>query len=324
MNSLYQRTDRLEALLGHIIGEETGFLVTLTGRQARLDHPDARQNELAGIQQRSFRYPDDADEAADYLIAESARGRDTYFGVHLFRKRGNRLAANATPTVRCLWLDEDEGHFPEIGPEPTAFVASSSTRRHLYWRLTRAVSVEWAVEMNRRLATWAAGDIGKAGLASVLRPPGTMNYKRHPQVDRVTLRLAEVDAWEPEVLDQAVPELPEPTTPIGAAGPYDGPELELAEFLSGVEVIGEVQDGLGAKVAIVCPWVSTHSGGDRTGTYVGQRADGGLWFYCHHEHCQGRTWRDFRAAVPRLRSVRVTRRAGDASKAKRVVLTRDN
>ncbi len=293
---MYQRTDRPEALLGHIIGEETGFLVTLTGRQARLDNPDARQNELAGIRQRSFRYPDETRSAAEYLLAESARGRDTYFGVHLFRKRGNRLAANATPTVRCLWLDEDEGHFPEIGPEPTAFVASSSTRRHLYWRLTRAVSVEWAVEMNRRLATWAAGDIGKAGLASVLRPPGTMNYKRHPQVDRVTLRIAEVDAWEPEVLDQAVPEIPDPNSAPNSA-PYDGPELELAEFLSGIEVLGEVADGLGKKLAIVCPWVADHTGGDRSGTYVGQRSGGGLWFHCNHEHCLHRRWPEFRGRV---------------------------
>ncbi len=292
---MYQRTDRPEALLGHIIGEETGFLVTLTGRQARLDRPDARQNELAGLRQRSFRYPDDADEVGDYLIAESDRERDAYVGVHLFRERGNRLAANAMPTVRCLWLDEDEGYFPEIGPKPTAVVASSATRRHLYWRLTRAVSVEWAVEMNRRLATWASGDIGKAGLASVLRPPGTMNYKRHPQVDRVTLRIAEVDAWEPEVLDQAVPELPEPTPP--PAGPYEGPEMELGEFLSGVEVLGEVADGLGKKLAIVCPWVADHTGGDRSGTYVGQRSGGGLWFHCNHEHCLHRRWPEFRGRV---------------------------
>ncbi len=295
---MYQRSDKPEALLGHIFGEEAGFLVTFTGRQARLDRPDARRNELAGVRQRSFRHPDETRSAAEYLLAESARERDAYISVHLFRERGNRRAENAARTVRCLWLDEDEGRFPEIGPEPTAVVASSAMRRHLYWRLTRAVSVEWAVEMNRRLATWAGGDVGKAALASVLRPPGTKNYKRHPEVDLVTVEVNDAGAWDPEVMDQAVPELPEPPNP-GTSEPYDGPELELAEFLAGVEVIGEVSDGLGAKLAIVCPWVSDHSGGDRTGTYVGQRADGGLWFHCHHEHCHGRTWTEFRQEARR-------------------------
>ncbi len=319
---MYQRTDRPEALLGHIIGEEAGFLVTLTGRQARLDHPDARQNELAGIRQRSFRYPDEAGSTAEYLLAESARERDAYVGVHLFREQSNRRAENAAPTVQSLWLDEDEGRFPEIGPEPTAIVASSATRRHLYWRLTRPVAVEWAVEMNRRLATWADGDVGKAGLASVLRPPGTKNYKRHPEVDLVTMEVNDAGAWEPEVMDQAIPGLPELPAP-GISKPYDGPELELAEFLSGVEVLGEVADGLGKKLAVVCPWVVEHSGGDRSGTYVGQRVGGGLWFCCRHEHCQGRTWRDFKREVRPVRRYTFSlARKGFTGEAVEVVVSR--
>lgn len=156
--------------------------------------------------------------------------------------------------------------------------------------------------MNRRLALWAGGDTGKAALASVLRATGTANYKRRPQVDLVVGEFTDVEAWEPEIMDQAIPEIPDRVHPRSTTGPYDGPELELAEFLGGVEILGEVADGLGTKLAIVCPWVSEHSGGDRSGTRIGQRAGGGLWFHCDHAHCQGRTWRDFKRVVRRTRS----------------------
>jgi RepB DNA-primase from phage plasmid len=298
-----------EALFGHIFGEDTGFLVTFTAHQARFRRPDARHNELADTRQRSWSYPDEAERAAKYLIAQAQEGRDAYFGVHLFRASGSRLATNAAPTLRSLWLDEDEGAYPEIGPQPTAVVASSAKRRHLYWRLTRAVAVEWAVTMNRRLARWAGGDCGKAGLASVLRVPGTGNYKRHPQVDPVTMEITEARIWEPQVLEQAIPPLPSEagaTHKRSDKKPYDGPRLELLDFLedAAVEVVAEVPDELGVKLTVICPWVGEHSGGDLTGTYAGQLANGALWFHCHHAHCFGRRWPEFRRRVRRLNKKR--------------------
>src|SRR5215217_2402260 len=142
-------------MFGHLFGEDKGFLVTFTGRQARFTDPEAPANELTDTWQRSWSYPSRAEGAAQYLIDEAQLERESYFGVHLFRKAGNRRADNTVPTIRALWLDEDEGHYPEEGPQPTAIVRSSRSRRHLYWRLLHPVSVEWAVEMNRRLASWA-------------------------------------------------------------------------------------------------------------------------------------------------------------------------
>lgn len=256
-----------------------------------------RANELADIKQRFFEYPGEVSQAAEYLLTESKRGRDAYFAAHLFREPGNRRAANAVATVRALWLDEDEGSFPETGPEPTAVVASSARRRHLYWRLSRPVAVEWAVVMNRRISAWAGGDSGKAGLASVLRAPGTANYKRSPKVDPVTMEIYEAGSWDPEVMDQAIPELPEPELKRYRQGEYKGPEIEVVDYLDKVEVIAEVLDGHGRKWAVTCPWVDHHSGGDRSGTYVGQFNGGAPWFYCYHSHCERRNWRDFRRAV---------------------------
>lgn len=286
-------------------------MVTFTGRQARLDNADARANELADIRQRAYRYPDRAKEACEYLAAQ-AKTRDAYFGVHLYREAGSRLASNAISAISCLWLDEDEGQFPETGPAPTAVVRSSDTRRHLYWRLTRTIPAGKTVELNRRIAVWSGGDIGKAGLASVLRVPGTWNYKRHPHVDPVVGELTGSGPWEPEVLEQAIPPLPTPVQPDAPRGPYDGPEVEIADYLNGIEILSEAPDEGGVKFAIVCPWISQHSGGDRTGTYFGQYSNGAVWFYCWHEHCRRRSLQDYKQALG------IHRRVPSRSKARRV------
>jgi hypothetical protein len=325
---LYQRKARPESLFGHIFGEDTGYLVTLTAQQARLRRPDARHNELADTRQLSWPYPEKGEKAAEYLVAQAQGGRDTYFGVHLFREDGNRRATNAAATVRSLWLDEDDGQFPGDGPEPTAVVYSSASRRHTYWRLSRPMPAEWVVEMNRRIAAWAEGDSGKAALASVLRPPGTRNFKRHPQVDQVVGEVTGVEPWDPEVLEQAIPALPLANDRPGSVEPYDGPDVDLADYLENVQILAEVPDGLGVKLAVVCPWISEHSAGDRTGTYVGQRAGGGLWFFCHHQHCQARSWRDFAQYARSHREpvaglININFRTGDPSAARKAVVRLD-
>jgi hypothetical protein len=289
---------RPEPLFSHLFREDTGHLVTFTAVQRRLRDPEGAANELADIRQVSWWYPDEADSAADYLIAHAQRGRDSFFGVHLFREPGNRRAKNALPKVRALWLDEDSGNFPKDGPEPSAVVRSSRSRRHLYWALTHPVSVELAVDMNRRLAQWAGGDTSKAGCSSVLRAPGSANFKRHPEVDLVVGEFTGAGPWEPDVMEQAIP-LPKKPEPSRAAQPYDGPPVALEPYLAAVEVLGEVADSLGSKFAVICPWIAEHSGGDRSGTYVGHRSDGGLWFACNHEHCIRRSWRDFHREVKR-------------------------
>jgi hypothetical protein len=170
-----------EELMEHIYGDCTGWLVAFTGKQARIDNPDARKNVLAGANQRSFRYPDEAREAAEYLLRECEDGRDAYQGVHLFKIPGNRRGDNAVDEVSALWLDEDEGHYPEEGPEPTSVVHSSEGRRHLYWKLAHPIPIDRAVDLSRRIAVWSGGDTGKAARASVLRAPGTRNFKRYPK-----------------------------------------------------------------------------------------------------------------------------------------------
>ena len=253
--------------------------------------------------QRCWRYPEQAREAAESVIEQAQLVRNAFFGVHLYCEWGNRLAANARPTVLSLWLDEDQGRYPDDGPEPTAIIHSSYYRRHLYWRLAHPVSVEFAVDLNKRIAAWADGDSGKAGLASVLRPAGTANYKRE-KPDLVGGHLTGTPAWEPEVIDQAIPLLPEPDSGRGTRR-YTGAPVDLRPYLDAVQVIGPAPDASAEKFAIVCPWVRQHTNGDRSGTYLMQFPSGAAHFECRHAHCAGRTWRDFKGEVGRVRTYRV-------------------
>ncbi len=181
------RLERTSELWMHLFEDLAGYLVTFTGRQST--NPGARPNELDSTTQQSWRWPAQGDDAAAYLLEESEAGRDAYFGVHLFRHAGTRKAENAAE-VQALWVDGDGALVPETWPQPTAVVESSPGRHHFYWRLTRPLAPEEAAQLNKRLCYGMGGDKGKWGLGTVLRAPGTLNYKR----DRPTLVAGGVSA----------------------------------------------------------------------------------------------------------------------------------
>jgi|SRR5215211_1353712 len=166
---------RITELWAHLFEGLGGHLVTFTGRQS--SSLSAQPNELGGTKQRYWRWPAQRNDAAAHLLEESEAGRDAYFGVHLFRRSGSRKADNAAE-VLALWVDGDGAQVPEKWPQPTAVVESSPGRHHFYWRLTRSIAPEEAAQLNKRLCYGMEGDKGKWGLGTVLRAPGTLNYKR--------------------------------------------------------------------------------------------------------------------------------------------------
>lgn len=167
--------ERIAELWTHLFEGLEGYLVTFTGQQSARSH--ARPNELDATEQLSWRWPIEEEDAADYLLKQSQTGRDAYFGVHLFRRPASRKAENAAE-VLALWVDGDGAQVPKDWPQPTAVVESSPGRHHYYWRLTRAIDPEEAAQLNKRLCYGMGGDKGKWGLGTVLRAPGTLNYKR--------------------------------------------------------------------------------------------------------------------------------------------------
>ena len=112
---------------------------------------------------------------------------------------------------------------------------------------------------------------------------------------------AAVEERQEEILSLVEREFPRPGRGCSAVtdAKHHGPRPDLSWYLDSVEVFAEVRDSLGRKFAIRCPWASEHSGDDESGSYVGQREDGGLWFRCWHAHCQDRSWREFKRVVRR-------------------------
>ncbi len=94
---------------------------------------------------------------------------------------------------------------------------------------------------------------------------------------------------------EAPPDKPKPERkPYTGSGEYI---LALEEFLFefGVTVLRSINDASSERAyGIVCPWVHEHTGGDDSGTRVGQYPSGALWFKCEHAHCDGRRWEHFR------------------------------
>ena len=177
-DSQEENTGATIALWSHIFADLDGYyLCTFTGKQAW-----SGANELVGIVHEWWRYPDEVADAAAYLVEESEQGRDAYFGVHLYRKRGTRnggrIKGNAAGEVYALWVDGDGALVPTEYPRPTAIIESSPDRHHYYWRLEQPIEPERATMLNKRLCYGMGGDKGKWGLGTVLRAPGTRNYKR--------------------------------------------------------------------------------------------------------------------------------------------------
>jgi hypothetical protein len=167
--------ERITELWAHLFGDLDGYFVTFTGRQSA--ESGTQLNELDDTRQRSWRWPAQKATAAEYLLEQSQVGRDAYFGVHLFRRPSNRKAENAAK-VLALWVDGDGAMVPKDWPQPTAVVESSPGRHHFYWRLTRPIDPDEAAQLNKRLCYGMGGDKGKWGLGTILRAPGTLNYKR--------------------------------------------------------------------------------------------------------------------------------------------------
>jgi hypothetical protein len=288
-------------LFEHLFEGQSGYLNTFTGKQARFVNRDARGNELTAVRNRTWKYPEQASEAVESLLAESGRKRDAYFGVHLFEERqpGRRLASNAAEFVRALWVDGDGALVPDHYPAPTATVYSSSNRHHFYWRLLEPVPIDQAAALNRRMALDMGADTSKAGKASVLRLPGTFNYKRETP-EPVTAKISD-RSIEHADMDATVPaEKPKVRPRPKKRAPWfefqADEDFDLLRWMDayGMPYGAEVRDDSGRKWRLeecpIAPPGKEHS----DSVYVGQRHSGQAWFRCYHNHGEGRVWQDVR------------------------------
>ncbi len=107
---------------------------------------------------------------------------------------------------------------------------------------------------------------------------------------------ARQDALNAFMAEHAPPEKSKPIRTL-----YTGPEGERGRDLNewlvrfGATILRQIRDASSELAyGIVCPWAHEHTGGDTSGTRVGQYPSGGLWFHRDHGHCDGRKWEHFR------------------------------
>jgi hypothetical protein len=203
----------------HIYGDGIGYIYIWSAVR-----PEAGSKPLSQPHEQFYPYPIAAENAATWLEGEAARGREVYFGTHLYteRERPKEDAKRYAAPVSTLWIDGDGAKVPATLPQPTATVDSSPNKQHYYLRLTRAIEPARAEELNKRYAYAIGADKGGWGLTKILRPPNTPNRK-YPDAPIVQLvHLDDNVAYDPDELDRILPPLPETPKRERDAGEGDG------------------------------------------------------------------------------------------------------
>jgi hypothetical protein len=143
-------------LWDHLFADQRGYLALFSG--ARGTDP----GRLPACAEGYFSWPDEAGSAVDSALAESNRGRESYFCADLLTEK-RRIKENAA-LLRALYGDGD-GAYPGEGlPQPTAIIESSPGCLQMWWRLDSEVPPETGEDLNRTPAydTTASGYFGNS------------------------------------------------------------------------------------------------------------------------------------------------------------------
>jgi hypothetical protein len=171
------------AHLDAMFGEQTGWVfIGLGTGQYVADTGKVRHEHWA---ERSFRWPDQADEIVEHITREAEAGADVYFTPSLsenpVREKPKNAKHGRKPRfVHCLWADLDDNWSGLRVAELRGrfFVYSGSEgRRHLYVPLVESAPPDIAEDLLRRLAAYVGGDPSVAWHGAYLRPVGTKNWK---------------------------------------------------------------------------------------------------------------------------------------------------
>lgn len=182
------------------------------------EQPDAlielRYRYRTGMRQRFL-------PAADLFTAARTIVRlgintDVYVGVApRQRARGDKTSITS---VWTLWADLDDpdthSQLERLPVAPAIVIASGSPRHlHTYWSVTDPVSVAVAEQANRRLAAHMGADMSAVtNAATVLRPPGTYNFKSTPPAPVVLERCSQARTTL-HAVTAGITEDPTPPTP---------------------------------------------------------------------------------------------------------------
>jgi hypothetical protein len=140
-------------LSNHLFADQCGYLALFSG----VGGPATRG--LLACAEGHFSWPDETGSAVESALAESNKGRESYFCADLHTER--RIKENAL-LLRVLYGDGD-GAYPGDGlPQPTTVIDSSPGRLQMWWSLDCEVPPETGEDLNRGIAydTTASGYFG--------------------------------------------------------------------------------------------------------------------------------------------------------------------
>ena len=142
--------------------------------------------------------------AAAREILTLGQTSDTYIGVAPRRHRHGGKAA--IQRSWAIWADCDTPEAVEalaqFRPAPTVIVQSGTgTNCHAYWTLTEPIAIDVLEHANARLAErLQACQSAVTNAATILRPPGTQNFKHHPPAAVIARRLLRQTLAPAEIL----------------------------------------------------------------------------------------------------------------------------
>lgn len=195
-DALSETADELPAFWGLVHGEAPGYLALFSGVRdgGRLQRPQTIYTL----------WPEEAEHAVGWVVAEALAGRELYHCAHLLTEPRRRKHAAAP--VASLYIDLDHETLPPADVQPSVTVASSPGRFQCYFRLTHALPPVEAEHLNRRLGALLAADPSGWDLTQLLRVPGTRNFK---YAERPRVRVLEITerVYDPTHLDRLLPEL---------------------------------------------------------------------------------------------------------------------
>jgi hypothetical protein len=211
----------LDRYLRHVFGDGR-FYVSVCTNDFR------RQRAKAFEEGPLLAYPAVLPTIIGRIERASRDGFDAYVCAHglLDSKRGRRKP-NAAP-IGCLWADLDAAPIPTGDLAPTLIVETSPGRWQAYWRLSRRVDPEFGELLNRRLTEATGADSGGWARTKLLRPAGSVSYKREVPFTVRIVALDEDRTLDPDDLNRFLPPAPEPvitTLVMGDEG--DEPPVRL-------------------------------------------------------------------------------------------------
>ena len=232
------------------------YLALLAGREPagglleiRYRQPDSPQR------MRQHWHPAAHPAGAASEILELAKRTDVYVGVAPRRHRHGGRSAIERSWVLWADLDQTDTDAPTTSlPVAPGIVIGSGTpgHRHLYWPLAQSLSGPEAQRANGVLARALRADTGAVlNAATILRPPGTRNFK-HAPATAVTLERFEPRAHTAAQILQGLPT--DPDTPTRTAAP----RVSTPDMLLAIEPARYVQAVTGLQVPrsrkVSCPF----------------------------------------------------------------------